>query len=116
MGIGPYTSINFDKRNDVGAQERVTILTEHAKASEYGSGGVWTPEFPRDAEFASYTTPGGNECRIVELRPEYDSGFMGLTGYLTAGPALYELNLGAVPPEKYEIALEMLRQWANSLD
>lgn len=105
------------RRNDIGAQERVTILTEYAQASEYLSGGVWTPEFPRNVEFASYTTPGGrNECRIVELRPEYDSGFMSLTGYLAAGPAFYELNLGAVPPEKYEIALEMLRQWADALD
>lgn len=104
------------ERNDIGAQETVTILTEFAQASEFVSGGVWTPEFPRDVEFASYTTPGGNECRIIELRPEYDSGFMSLTGYLTAGPAFYELNLGAVPLEKYEIALDMLRQWANSLD
>ena len=103
-------------RNDIGAQETVTILTEHAQASEIVSGGVWTPEFPRDVEFASYTTPGGNECRIVELRPEYGSGFMSLTGYLAAGPAFYELNLGAVPLEKYEIALDMLQQWADALD
>ncbi len=104
------------ERNDIGAQETVTILTENAENSEYVSGGVWTPEFPRDVIFASYTTPGGNECRIVELRPEFDSRFMSLTGYLTVGPAFYELNLGAVPLEKYEIALEMLRQWADALD
>ena len=104
------------ERNDIGAQERVTILTENAENSEYVSGGVWTPEFPRDVIFASYTTPGGNECRIVELRPEFDSRFMSLTGYLTAGPAFYELNLGALPREKYEIALDMLRQWADALD
>ena len=104
------------ERNDIGVQETVTILTENAENSEYVSGGVWTPEFPRDVIFASYTTPGGNECRIVELRPEFDSRFMSLTGYLTAGPAFYELNLGAVPLEKYEIALDMLRQWADALD
>lgn len=104
------------ERNDIGAQERVTILTEHAQASEIVSGGVWTPEFPRDTEFQSYATPAGNECRIAVLKPEYESNYMSLTAYLTAGPAFYELNLGAVPREKYEIALEMLRQWADALD
>lgn len=104
------------EQSDIGAQGTVTILTEHAQEAEYRSGGVWTPEFPRDVEFVTYTTPGGNECRIAELRPEYDSGFMSLTGYLSAGPAFYELNLGAVPLEKYELALEMLRQWADALD
>ncbi|MBR3076962.1 MAG: hypothetical protein IKH07_03465 [Oscillospiraceae bacterium] len=102
--------------NDLSAQEAVTVLTEYAKKSEYVSGGVWTWEFPRDVEFASYTTPGGNECRIVELRPEYDNDYMGLTGYATVGSAFYELNLGAVPMEKYEQALEILHQWADALD
>ena len=101
---------------DIGAQETVTVLTEYAKKSEFVSGGVWTWEFPRNVEFASYTTPGGNECRIVELRPEYDNDYMGLTGYATVGSAFYELNLGAVPMEKYEQALEILHQWADALD
>ena len=104
------------ERNDIGAQESVTILTEHAQGSEFVSGHVWTPEFPRDTEFQSYVTPAGNECRIAVLKPEYDSNYMSLTAYLTAGPAFYELNLGAVPMEKYEIALDMLRQWADALD
>ncbi len=104
------------ERNDIGAQERVTILTEYAQVSEFVSGGVWTPEFPRDTEFQSYATPAGNECRIAVLKPEYESNYMSLTAYLTAGPAFYELNLGAVPREKYEIAQEMLRQWADALD
>lgn len=104
------------ERNDIGAQESVTILTEHAQGSEFVSGHVWTPEFPRDTEFQSYATPAGNECRIAVLKPEYDSNYMSLTAYLTAGPAFYELNLGAVPREKHEIALDMLRQWADALD
>lgn len=104
------------ERNDIGAQERVTILTEHAQGSEFVSGHVWTPEFPRDTEFQSYITPAGNECRIAVLKPAYDSNYMGLTAYRTDGPAFYELNLGAVPMEKYENALAMLRQWADALD
>ena len=102
--------------NDIGAQETVTVLTEYAQTPEYASGGIWTWEFPRDVEFTTYTTPGGNECRIVELRPEYDNDSMSLTGYAAAGPAFYELNLGAVPMEKYEQALEILHQWADNLD
>ncbi len=101
---------------DIGATLTVTVLTEHAPGAEYISGGVWTNEFPRDVEFTSYTTPGGNECRIVELQPEYDSDFMSLTGYAAAGSGFYELNLGAVPREKYEIALKMLHDWADALD
>ncbi len=104
------------RRNDIGAQETVTILTEYAQGSEYASGGVWTDEFPRNVEFMQYVTPGGNECRIAVLRPESDSGFLGLTCYAAAGPAFYELHLGAVPKEKYELALDMLRQWADALD
>ena len=104
------------ERSDIGAQESVTILTEHAQGSEFVSGHVWTPEFPRDTEFQTYVTPAGNECRIAVLKPAYDSNYMSLTAFLTAGPAFYELNLGAVPLEKYEIALDMLRQWADALD
>lgn len=102
--------------NDIGAQAYVTILTEYAQTPEYASDGFWTLEFPRDVEFITYTTPGGNECRIVELRPEYDSDYMSLTGYAAAGSGFYELNLGAVPREKYEIALKMLHDWADALD
>lgn len=104
------------ERNDIGAQETVTILTEHAQESEYVSGSVWTSEFPRDAEFLSHSTPGGNECRIAVLKPKYDSKYMSLTGYVAAGSVFYELNLGAVPMEKYEQALEILHQWADALD
>lgn len=104
------------ERNDLGAQETLTILTEYAENSEYASGGVWTSEFPRDVEFLSYTTPGGNECQIAVLKPEYDSSFMGLTGYLAAGSAFCELHLGAVPKEKYELALDIIHHWADALD
>ena len=103
-------------RNDIGAQESVTILTDAAPQSEYVSGGVWTYEFPRDVEFLRYTTPGGNDCAIAVLKPEYDSDYMSLTGYVAAGSALYELNLGAVPREKYETALQILHDWADALD
>lgn len=102
--------------NDIGAQETVTILTEYADDPQFVSEGFWTWEFPRDLEFQSYTTPGGLQCRIAVLRPEYDSGYMSLTGYMAAGSAFYELNLGAVPREKYEIALDMLHRWADALD
>ena len=103
-------------RNDIGAQLYVTILTDAAPQSEYISGGVWTYEFPRDLEFLRYTTPGGNDCAIAVLKPEYDSNYMGLTGYVAAGSALYELNLGAVPTEKNDIAMQMLHDWADALD
>ena len=102
--------------NDIGAQLYVTILTDAAPQSEYVSGGVWTYEFPRDVEFQRYTTPGGNDCAIAVLKPEYDSKFMSLTGYVAVGSALYELNLGAVPQEKYDVALQMMKDWADDLD
>ena len=98
------------------AQESVTVLTEAAKDAAYVSGGVWTWEFPRDVEFLTYVTPGGNECRIAVLYPQYDNEFMSLTGYAASGPALYELNLGAVPKTDYEQALEILHAWADALD
>ena len=104
------------ERNDIGAQETVTLLTDAAPRSEYVSGGVWTYEFPRDVEFQHYTTSGGNDCAIAALRPEYDSSHMGLTGYVTVGSALYELNLGAVPREKYDVAMQILHDWAEALD
>lgn len=104
------------ERNDIGAQETVTILTDAASNTAVFKGGVWTYEFPRDVEFQHYSTPGGNDCAIAVLLPEYDSDYMSLTGYVAAGSALYELNLGAVPREKYEIALQMLHDWADALD
>ena len=103
-------------KNDIGAQEYVTILTDAAEESEYVSGGYWTYEFPRDVEFQQYTTPGGNSCAIAVLKPQYDSEFIGLDGYAAAGSALYELNLGAVPREKYDQALQILHDWADALD
>ena len=102
--------------NDVGAQLCVTVLTDGAKESALVTGSVWTWEFPRDVEFQHYATPGGNDCAIAVLRPEYDSDFMSLTGYMAVGSALYELNLGAVPKEKYETAMQMLRDWADGFD
>ena len=102
--------------NDIGAQLYVTILTDAAEGQEYVTGSVWTYEFPRDVESQHYTTRGGNDCAIAVLRPEFDSKYMSLTGYVAAGSALYELNLGAVPQEKYEIALQMLHDWADALD
>ena len=103
-------------RNDIGAQEYVTIRTDAALDSEYVSGGVWTCEFPRDVEFQDYVTPGGNICAIAVLWPEYESNYMSLTGYAAEGCALYELNLGAVPKEKYDVALQILHDWADALD
>ena len=103
-------------RNDIGAQLYVTILTDAAPQSEYVSGGVWTYEFPRDVEFRHYTTPGGKDCAIAVLKPEYDNDYLGMTGYVAAGSALYELNLGAVPKEKYDVAMQILRDWADALD
>ena len=104
------------ERNNIGAQETVTILTEYADHSEFVSDGVWTSEFSRDVEFLSYSTPGGNECRIAVLHPQYDSKFISLTGYVAASSALYELNLGAVPQEKLDHAIQILHDWADALD
>lgn len=101
---------------DICAQEMVTILTDAAEQPELVVNSVWTWEFPRDVELSDYTTPGGNLCAISVLRPQYDSDYMSLTGHLTAGSAFYELNLGAVPREKYEQALQMLHDWADGLD
>ena len=103
-------------RNDIGAQLYVTVLTDAAPQSEYVSGGVWTYEFPRDLEFLRYTTPGGNDCAIAVLKPEYDNNYLGMTGYVAAGSALYELNLGAIPQEKYDVAMQILHDWADALD
>ena len=102
--------------SDVGAQLYVTILTDAAEGSEFVSETYWTYEYPTDVELQRYATPGGKDCAVAVRRPEYDSKFMSLTGYLTVGSALYELNLGAVPLEKYETALQMLHDWADALD
>ena len=101
---------------DIGAQLYVTILTDAAQQSEFVSETFWTYEFPTDVEFQHYATPGGNDCSIAVHQPEYDSNFMSLTGYAAAGSALYELNLGAVPTEKYDIAMQILHDWADALD
>ena len=101
---------------DIGAQLYVTILTDAAPQSEFVSESFWTYEFPRDVEFQHYATPGGKDCAIAVLKPEYDSNFMSLTGYVAAGSAFYELNLAAVPREKYDVAMQMLKGWADALD
>ena len=98
------------------AQETVTVLTDAAQDPELVSGGVWTYEFPRDVEFLSYVTPGGNECRIAVLHPEFETDYMSLTGYVAAGCALYELNLSAVPIAEQDSAVEILHAWADALD
>ena len=77
---------------------------------------MWTYEFPRDVEFLSYVTPGGNECRIAVLHPEFETDYMSLTGYVAAGCALYELNLSAVPIAEQDSAVEILHAWADALD
>lgn len=101
---------------EICAQETVTVLTDAATDPELVTGGVWTYEFPRDVEFLNCLTPGGNECRIAVLRPEYDSDYMSLDGYVAVGSALYELNLAAVPVAEYDRAVEILHAWANALD
>ena len=97
-------------------QERVTILTENAQQSKYVTGGTWTYEFPRNVEFLHYTTPGGRECSIAVLYPQYENNYIGLTGYVAAGSAFYELNLGAVPKDAYDQALKILHDWADAYD
>ncbi len=103
-------------RNDIGAQLYVTILTDAAQGSEFIHESFWTYEFPRDVQFQHYATPGGNDCAIAVLKPEYDSDFLGMTGCVAAGSALYELNLGAVPQEKHDAAMQILHDWADALD
>lgn len=98
------------------ARETVTVLTEYAEDGRLASGGVWTGEFPRDAEFLTHTTPGGNECRIVLLHPQYESDYMGLAAYAVSGFACYELSLGAVHRTEQEWAVGVLRAWADALD
>ena len=97
-------------------QETVTILTEYADDGLLTSGGVWTGEFSREAEFLRHTTPGGNECRIVLLHPQFESNYLGLTGYAVSGCAFYELSLGAVPKAEQEEAVRRLCAWADALD
>ena len=101
---------------EMGAQEYVTIKTEYAEDGSVDKGGVWSPEFPRNVEFLSYTTPGGNECRIAVLRPKFESKYMSMTGYVNSGSALYSLNLGGVPLDDYDHAMEVMHAWADGLD
>lgn len=98
------------------ATETVTILTDAAQNAAFTSGGVWTYEFPRDVEFRHYTTPGGNDCAIAVLWPEYEVDGMGVGGYVAAGSAFYELWLGAVPREEVDAAIQTLHDWADALD
>lgn len=101
--------------NDIGAQETVTILTEYAEDPEMIISSVWSSEFPRDVEFQEYRSPSGLECRIEVTKPQYESNYMGLTAYAATGCAFYMLNLGAVPTEKYDQAVEILHNWADDL-
>ena len=101
---------------EISVQLYVTVLTEYAQGAEFVSRTVWTPEFPADTEFQTYTTPGGNECRISVRKPEYESSYVGMTAYLAVGPAFCELNLGAVPEDESDRALEILHAWADALD
>ena len=50
------------------------------------------------------------------LHPQYESNYLGLTGYAVSGCAFYELPLGAVPKEEQDEAVERLRAWADALD
>lgn len=98
------------------AQETATILTDAATDPQLVSRGFWTYEFPRDVELLRYVTPGGNECSIAVLHPEFETDYMSLTGYVAVGSALYELNLSAVPVTEEDQALEILHAWADALD
>lgn len=101
---------------EMGAQAYVTIMTEYAEDGSVEKGGVWSPEFPRDVEFLYYTTPGGNECRIAVMHPQFETKYMGLTGYVISGSALYSLNLGGVLQTDFDHALEVMHAWADGLD
>ena len=98
------------------ATETVTILTDAAQNADFTSGGVWTYEFPRDVEFRHYTTPGGRDCAITVLWPEYEVDGMGVGGCVAAGSAFYELWLGAVPKDDVDAAIQILHDWADALD
>lgn len=101
---------------EMGAQEYVTILTEYAEDGSLDKSVASSPDFPRDVEFLYYTTPGGNECRIAVSRPQFESRYMSLSGYVISGSAFYWLNLGGVPQTDYDHALEVMHAWADGLD
>ena len=101
---------------EMSAQEYVTILTEYAKDGELVSKGFWSPEFPLEAEFSYYTTPGGSECSIAVLRPVDEDERMGVTGYVVSGSALYELHLGNLREDDYDRAIRIIHDWADALD
>lgn len=100
----------------INATETVTLLTDAARNADFAYGGVWTYEFPRDVEFRHYVTPGGSDCAIAVLWPEYEIGGMGVTGYVASGSAFYELWLGAVPQDQVDEAIQILHDWADALD
>lgn len=104
------------RANEICAQEFITILTDAAEETELVSESFWTYEFPRDVEFQHYATPGGSDCAIAVLTPEFESKYMGLTAHLTVGGVFYELNLSAVPKERADEAMRMLYDWADALD
>ena len=50
------------------------------------------------------------------LHPQFESNYLGLTGYAVSGCAFYELSLGAVPKAEQEEAVRRLCAWADALD
>ena len=104
------------RKNEMVAQEYVTLMTEYAKDGGLASNSVWSPEFPMDAEFSYYTTPGGGRCEIAVVRPEFEGGRMGVTGYVISGSALYELHLGNLLESDLDSALEIIHAWADALE
>ena len=98
------------------AQENMTIFTDAAKDTKIVSGAAWTDEWPRNVEFLQYSTPAGNDCRIVVMKPGYQSKYIGLTGYVVSGNAFCEINLGAVLREETDQAIQILHEWADAFD
>ncbi len=98
------------------AQETITILTDAAEDTKIASGGVWTDEWPRNVRFLQYSTPAGNDCRIVVMKPRYESKYIGLTGYVVSGNAFCEINLGSVLREDTDHVIQILHDWADAFD
>ncbi|MBQ6221697.1 MAG: hypothetical protein IJJ44_03695 [Solobacterium sp.] len=98
------------------AQETMTILTDAAKDTKIVSGGAWTDEWPRNLEFLQYSTPAGKDCRIVVMKPRYQSKYIGLTGFVVDGNAFCEMNLGSVLREDTDYAIQILHDWADAFD
>ena len=98
------------------AQETMTIFTDAAKDTKIVSGAAWTDEWPRNLEFLQYSTPAGKDCRIVVMKPRYQSKYIGLTGYVVRGNAFFEINLGSVLREDTDRAIQILHDWADAFD